>query len=64
MFEKLELLPEDPVLGIPLLFKKDPRPKKVNLSVGAYQDGEGRPYVLEAVRDAEALLTKEKLLKN
>ena len=64
MFEKLELLPEDPVLGIPILFKKYPRPNKVNLSVGAYQDGEGRSYVLEAVKDAEEALSKQRLLKN
>lgn len=64
MFESLQLLPEDPVLGIPLLFQNDPHPQKVNLSVGAYQDGEGNPYVLESVKDAEKQLFAKKLLKN
>ena len=64
MFNTLELLPPDPVLGIPLLFQQDSHPKKVNLSVGAYQDGEGKSYVLEAIRDAEQKLGSQKLLKN
>lgn len=64
MFETLELLPPDPVLGVPALFQKDTHPHKVNLSVGAYQDAEGRPYVLEAVKDAEKKMAGEHLLKN
>lgn len=64
MFETLELLPNDPVLGIPALFNKDTHPKKVNLSVGAYQDGEGRAYVLESIRDVEKILSEQHLLKN
>ena len=64
MFNTLELLPPDPVLGIPVLFQQDLHPKKVNLSVGAYQDGEGRSYVLEAVRDAESRIAASKPLKN
>jgi len=51
--------PPDAILGVAAAFRADPRPNKVNLSIGAYRDGEGRPYVLEAVRKAEARLVKD-----
>jgi aspartate/tyrosine/aromatic aminotransferase len=50
---KLELLPEDPIFGIDQAFKKDPRPNKINLVVGAYRDEEGKPWDLPSVTDAE-----------
>lgn len=31
-------------------FKADKDSKKINLGVGAYRDGEGKPYVLASVR--------------
>jgi aspartate aminotransferase len=55
-FDMVELLPEDPILGLAALFKADPREKKVNLGIGMYQDAEGKPYILNAVRDAEEIL--------
>lgn len=58
-FETIELLPDDPILSLPILFKADPRKKKVNLGIGAYQDSEGKPYVLICVREAEKILYKK-----
>lgn len=43
--------PEDPILGITVAFNKDTNPKKVNLGVGAYRDDNGKPFVLECVRE-------------
>ncbi len=57
-FDEMALLPEDPILSLPLAFKADPRPNKVNLGVGSYLDDEGLPYVFPCVRTAE-----EKLLR-
>lgn len=62
-FDPLELLPVDPILGIPALFAADPRPHKVNLGIGTYKDAEGSPYVLDCVRDAEAALSLKNLNK-
>ncbi len=62
-FETLELLPEDPILGLPKVFNADPRPQKVNLGIGAYQDSEGKPYVLSSVRDAEAQILQQERSK-
>jgi len=45
--------PEDPILGVSVAFNKDTDPKKINLGVGAYRDDNGKPYILECVREAE-----------
>ena len=54
-FETVELLPEDPILGIAELFKAHKNKNKVNLGIGAYQDADGHPFVLNSVKKAEAL---------
>lgn len=42
--------PPDAILGVTEAFKKDTNPNKINLGVGAYRDGNGKPYVLPVVR--------------
>jgi aspartate aminotransferase len=49
--------PPDPILGITEAFKADKDSRKINLGVGAYRDENGKPYVLNAVKKAESLLT-------
>ncbi|PUZ60356.1 hypothetical protein GQ55_4G117900 [Panicum hallii var. hallii] len=44
---------KDPILGVTEAFLADPSPDKVNVGVGAYRDDNGRPVVLECVREAE-----------
>lgn len=63
VFERLELLSADPILGIPLLFAADPRSEKVNLGVGTYRDERGKPQVLSAVIKAEHTLAEQKMDK-
>lgn len=63
LFDNLQLLPEDPVMGIPVAFAKDPRPRKVNLGIGVYRDGEGNPLILNAVRSAEKAINEASLNK-
>lgn len=53
MFESLKPLPGDAILGIMALFRADPDPRKIDLSVGVYQDEDGRTPVLESVKRAE-----------
>ena len=62
-FDSLTLLPEDPILSLPIAFAADHHEKKVNLGVGTYKDAEGKPYVLDAVRKAEDILIRQKLNK-
>jgi len=61
MFETLEMAPPDAILGLTDAFNKDPNPRKINLSVGVYQDASGRTPILESVKEAERrLLETEK----
>ncbi|WFD33587.1 aspartate transaminase [Malassezia cuniculi] len=55
--------PPDPILGVTEAFKRDTDSRKINLGVGAYRDGDGRPYVLPSVRAAEERIVGEKLDK-
>lgn len=53
MYRHIEYYPGDPILSLVETFKNDPRPEKVNLSIGIYFDDEGRMPVLESVSRAE-----------
>ena len=46
----------DPILGLSEAFKADPRPDKVNLSVGVYVDDSGVTPVIPSVLEAERRL--------
>ena len=53
MFKNVPSAPRDAILGLTEAFRSDPRPEKINLSVGVYQDESGQTPVLEVVREAE-----------
>jgi aspartate aminotransferase len=53
LFESLRPLPADAILGMMALFRADPDPRKIDLSVGVYQDEQGRTPILQSVRRAE-----------
>ena len=48
LFDRVELAPRDPILGVNEAFAADPRPNKVNLGVGVYCDESGRIPLLRA----------------
>jgi len=54
MFSHVEPFAGDPILSLNEDFQKDPRPHKINLSIGIYFDDAGRIPVLESVKRAEA----------
>jgi aspartate aminotransferase len=56
MFETLDELPPDPILGVTAAFRRDTYPLKVDLGVGVYRDDRGLTPVPVAVRDAERAL--------
>lgn len=62
-FEKIQEVPDDPILSMPVVFAADPRPKKVNLGIGVYKDALGKPLVFTAVLDAEKKLLSEPISK-
>ncbi|KAJ8898850.1 hypothetical protein K2173_008159 [Erythroxylum novogranatense] len=49
--------PKDPISGVTEAFLADTCPRKINLGVGAYRDDEGKPVVLQCVREAEAKIS-------
>lgn len=56
MFEHLDPYAGDPILSLNEAYQADPRPGKINLSIGIYFDDAGRIPVLACVREAEAQL--------
>jgi len=59
MFSHITVAPVDPILGTTTAFKADPDPRKVNLGVGAYRTEQGKPLVLEVVKEAELEMLRE-----
>jgi aspartate aminotransferase len=53
MFESIPLAPPDSILGLMEVFEKDPRPEKINLTVGVFKDEQGKTPILESVKLAE-----------
>ena len=53
MFNRLDLAPADPILGLSSAFKNDSNPNKINLGVGVYQDSLGQTPILKSVSIAE-----------
>jgi aspartate aminotransferase len=56
MFDALDPLPPDPILGVTAAFRRDTYPLKVDLGVGVYRDDRGITPVPLAVREAERAL--------
>lgn len=63
-FEKISLIPDDPIFKLPILFAAETRSCKVNLGIGVYQNEKGKPTVPHCVQKAEQLLFEKKLDKN
>ncbi len=56
MFETIDRLKPDQILGLMAQFRADPFPQKVDLGVGVYRDPSGNTPVLDCVRRAEQLV--------
>lgn len=63
-WKEVPLGPPDIILGIFEAFKVDKNPNRVDLSVGAYRDNQGKPYVLRSVLKAEQRLADRNLDKS
>lgn len=53
MFETLDSLPADPILGLMKAFQADDNPDRIDLGVGVYKDDNGNTPVMRAVKRAE-----------
>jgi len=64
MLETVQAAPRDAILGLTAAFREDPRSGKINLSVGVYQDENGKTPTLESVRIAEQRLAEAVSVKS
>jgi aspartate aminotransferase len=64
IFESAPHSPPDSIFGLIEEFKQDPRPQKINLSVGVYQDESGLTPVMKCVSAAEKIMLEEGFSKN
>ena len=56
MFKHIPHFAGDPILSLNEDFQRDPRPNKINLSIGIYFDDAGRIPVMDSVKRAEAMV--------
>ncbi|MAD92154.1 MAG: aromatic amino acid aminotransferase [Gammaproteobacteria bacterium] len=59
MFESLELLSTDAILGLIAEYKNDTRLEKIDLGVGVYRTMDGKTPVLNVVKKAEQMLVND-----
>jgi aspartate aminotransferase len=64
MFERLERLPTDPILGLMAAHRADADPRKVDLGVGVYRDDNGDTPILACVRRAEQVVLSRQTTKS
>jgi aspartate aminotransferase len=64
MFERLEPVVPDPILGLMAAFRADPDARKVDLGIGVYRDEHGDTPVLGAVQQAESALFERQTTKS
>ena len=63
MFERLDRVPDDPILGLMAAFRADSDLKKVDLGVGVFRDAKGDTPVLDCVRRAEKVVLERQTSK-
>ena len=63
MFETLERLPADAILGLIAEHRDDPRETKIDLGVGVYRTPKGTTPVLDVVKVAEQRLVDQQTSK-
>ena len=63
LFHKLEILADDPILGLGEIFARDPRTNKMDLGVGIYKDPAGHTPVMQSVKQAEQWLADNEATK-
>ena len=63
LFERLEPLPPDAIIGLIGEYQKDPRDFKVDLGIGVYRTADGETPIPETVKQAERLLVESQSTK-
>ena len=64
MFEHLDAVPPDPILGILAAYAADTNPRKIDLGIGVYRDETGNTPILQSVVKAEKTLIATQTTKS
>ena len=64
MFELLQAMPADAILGLISQYRDDPRPNKIDLGVGVYRNAAGETPVLDTIKKAEQRLLQTQISKS
>ena len=64
MFENLNAVPPDPILGILAAYAADTNPRKIDLGIGVYRDETGNTPMLKCVVEAEKTLIATQTTKS
>jgi aspartate aminotransferase len=64
MFDRLNAVPPDPILGILSAYAADPSAKKIDLGIGVYRDERGNTPILSCVKKAEQILDSTQTTKS
>lgn len=63
MFDHLQAVPPDPILGLIAAYAEDNNPKKIDLGIGVYKDEQGDTPMLNCVVAAEKILLQTQTTK-
>jgi len=63
LFESLQTMPADAILGLLTEHRNDPRPNKIDLGVGVYRNAVGETPVLATIKKAEQQLLRTQTSK-
>lgn len=64
MFQSLEPLPADPILGLMAAYRADTNPMKIDLGIGVYKDEHGNTPVMASVKKAEEIILNSQTTKS
>jgi aspartate/tyrosine/aromatic aminotransferase len=64
LFETLQKMPADAILGLIAEHRNDSRPEKIDLGVGVYRNAAGETPVLDTVKKAERHLVETQMTKS
>ncbi len=64
MFESLQLLPPDAIIGLIAEYQNDTREPKVDLGIGVYRDAAGETPILDVVKEAEQRIVASQTSKS
>lgn len=64
MFQSLQALPDDPILGLMASYRADSNPNKIDLGVGVYKNEAGDTPVMTSVKKAEDIILSSQTTKS